>query len=220
MRSGAWFSRSLFVVEYATYDPRYYRISDPRITNNDGPSHESPAQGLALHQRQLCRGRAGPRTAGDLSGDRRDHRDAACRDPEHRRACHRGRARRAARVGAAEAGRARTHPAPRRRPPARAQRRTGAAGDAGHRQGDPGNAGSRRSLRRRRAGVFRRRGCRPSAASISISAAPSPIRAARRWASASASARGTIRSRSPAGNPRRRSPWATPWCSSHRKTRR
>ena len=60
----------------------------------------------------------------------------------------------------------------------------------------------------------------PSMATMSISAARSPIRAASRSASASASAPGTTRSRSPAGNPRRRSPWATPWCSSRPRTRR
>jgi acyl-CoA reductase-like NAD-dependent aldehyde dehydrogenase len=53
-----------------------------------------------------------------------------------------------------------------------------------------------------------------STATISISAAPSPTRAASAWRSASASAPGTIRSRAPAGRRRRRSPWATPWCSS------
>ena len=102
----------------------------------------------------------GARAAGHLSGNRRDDRDAACGDAEHRRTGDRGGARSAAGLGAAEAGRARPHPAPRRRHPARAQRRTGAAGDARHRQGDPGDAGRRRALGRRRARILRRRGRR------------------------------------------------------------
>ena len=97
---------------------------------------------------------------------------------------------------------------------------TRAAGDARHRQGDPGDAGGRRACRRPTRSNFWAARSPPSMATMSISAARSPIRAASRSASASASAPGTIRSRSPAGNPRRRSPWATPWCSSRPRTRR
>jgi betaine-aldehyde dehydrogenase len=66
------------------------------------------------------------------------------------------------------------------------------------------------------AGIFRRHG-RDAAARRSNWAATSPIRGANRWASASASARGTTRSRSPAGRPRRRWPAAMPWSSSRLK---
>ena len=107
--------------------------------------HARPAQSIALHQRPLRRRRARRAAAGHLSGDRRDHRHAAFGDAEHRRTRHRGGARGAAGLGAAEAGRARPHPAPRRRHPARPQRRARPARDARHRQGDPGNAGGRRA---------------------------------------------------------------------------
>lgn len=56
--------------------------------------------------------------------------------------------------------------------------------------------------------------------SISRSAATLPIPSACRSASVSASAHGTIRSRSPAGRGRLLSSPATPWYSSPRKTRR
>ena len=162
----------------------------------------------------------GARACRDLSGDRRDDRDAACRDAQHRRAGGGSRARGAAGLGAAEAGRARPHPAPRRRHPARPQRRARAAGDARHRQGDPGDAGRRRRLGRRCARIFRRRGRRLQRR-LCRSRRPVRLHAAR-------GARRLRRHRrlelsdpgAPAGNPRRRSPWATPWCSSRPRTRR
>ncbi len=69
-------------------------------------------------------------------------------------------ARCAAGLGATEAGRARPHPAPRRRHIARAQRRSGAHRDAGYRQGDPGDAGGGCAVGGRLPRIFRRRGRR------------------------------------------------------------
>ena len=119
--------------------------------------HESPAESLALYQRPPCRGRTGSCPAGDLPGNRRDDCQSACRNTQHSRTGHRSGARRTAGMGKAETRGARPRPAPCRRHLAHPQRRAGAAGDARHRQGDPGNAGRRRGLGGRRAGIFRRR---------------------------------------------------------------
>ena len=185
-----------------------------------GDPHESPAEGLALHQRPLRRRRPGRRACRHLSRDRRDDRQCcAARPPTSSSWQWNPRARRSRPgLGSSPSSAAASCAAP----------PTSCA------PGTPSSRGWRRSTPARRS---RRRWwptrCRPpmrsnfwaarsppSMATTSISAARSPIRAASRSASASASAPGTTRSRSPAGNRRRRSPWATPWCSSRPRTRR